>query len=327
MRHTLNFLKEKEFISADSYDQLMAHEESKPMSLFWHVRTMLYLGVSILASSLGIIIYNNIDTIGHLTLIILIAIACLGCFYYGIKKVPDFSPNKSESPNTWLDYIILLGVLLFLTLEGYLQYQYNIFGERYGLATIIPALILLLIAYRFDHIGILSMSITLFASWLGLTLTPLELMSANDFSSEPIVHAGIILCAVLLGAGFISRLKDFKAHFEFTYNNFGIHLGAIAILTAAFDYDYGLLWLLLIVPLLYFTYKYAISTSSFYFLLCAYAYAYISVSYVLLKIVIKLDSDYLIWSYLVSAYFIVTGIYSIKFLKESHKKMKADDRV
>lgn len=327
MKHTLRYLHDNGFISNESYNQLLANEESKPMSLFWHVRTLLYLGVSILASSIGIIIYNNIDTIGHLTLIVLIAIACLGCFYYGLKNSPPFSPAKIESPNTWMDYIILLGVLLFLTLEGYLQYQYNIFGERYGLATIIPALILFVIAYRFDHIGILSMGITLFASWLGITLTPLDLMSSNNFLAEPIVQTGIVLCIILLAAGYLSRIKDFKSHFEFTYNNFGIHLGAVAILTAVFDFNYGMFWLLLIVPLLYFTYKYSLNNNSFYFLLCAYAYAYISVTYVLIELFIKIDSDFFIWSYLASAYFIVTGIYSIKFLRESHKKMNPDDRL
>ena len=37
-----------------------------------------------------------------------------------------------EKPNTIADNILLLGCSLFLILEAYLQYQYQIFGTRYG---------------------------------------------------------------------------------------------------------------------------------------------------------------------------------------------------
>jgi len=42
---------------------------------------------------------------------------------------------------------------------GYLQYQYSAFGTHYGMATLIPMLALFLIAYYFDHLGILSLAI------------------------------------------------------------------------------------------------------------------------------------------------------------------------
>jgi hypothetical protein len=69
----------------------------------------------------------------------------------------------------WPDYILLLGCLLLLILIAYLQFQYNVFGNRYGLATFIPMVLLFISAYYFDHIGVLTMAITNLAAWAGIT--------------------------------------------------------------------------------------------------------------------------------------------------------------
>jgi hypothetical protein len=41
------------------------------------------------------------------------------------------------------DFALLAGCLTFLWLEGYLQFQYNLFGNRYGIAAFIPAVFFL----------------------------------------------------------------------------------------------------------------------------------------------------------------------------------------
>lgn len=324
MRHTLNYLLKEGLISEDIGTKLRELEENRPISIFWHVRTLLYLGVTLLASGIGTLIYRNIDTIGHTALVIIVGLACIGCFYYSYSKGASYSNERNTEASTWVDYMVLLGSLLFLTFEGYLQYQYNIFGARYGLATIIPAIVLFFIAYRFDHLGVLTLGITLFATWLGISLTPKDLLAANDFSDERIVQSGLLLGFVLAGSSYLLEQKNIKRHFSFTYYNFAFHLSAIATLGAAFTFDFGPAWILIIIPIVYLGYKYAKANDSFYFLLCSLGYAYVSVSYLLIKGMFWAGDDFILWTYILMAYFIGSGLYTIKFLRKSYRSMKGD---
>ena len=135
-------LHEEGLISYRSLERVQKAESAKLFSIHWELRTVLYLGVLLLAGGLGILIYKNIDSIGHQVILGAIALLCAGCFIYCERKKLPFSFNKVQSPNSLFDYILLLGCLLLLTFITYLQVQYNTFGEKYGLATFIPMVIL-----------------------------------------------------------------------------------------------------------------------------------------------------------------------------------------
>ncbi|MDQ6764326.1 MAG: hypothetical protein M3015_17115 [Bacteroidota bacterium] len=63
------------------------------------------------------------------------------------------------------DYILLFGCLSLLTFVGYLQFEYNVFGNKWGLATFIPMVVLFMAAYYFDHLGVLILAIVNLAAW------------------------------------------------------------------------------------------------------------------------------------------------------------------
>jgi hypothetical protein len=183
-----------------------------------------------------------------------------------------------------------LGCLTFLIVEGYLQYQYTFFGTRYGLATLIPTLLFFPIAYYFDHRGALSLAIVALGSWLGVTITPLEMLNNNYFNSESLVYTGALLGILLSLMGYVSDIKDIKKHFAFTYLNFGSHLFFIAALTGLFNFNQLLFTALIIGGLAFFIY-YARKTSSFYFLLISVIYAYIAATYLIIKALNIVDVD------------------------------------
>jgi hypothetical protein len=327
MRDTLAYLLKEGLIQKTQADKLSDFEVKKPMSIFWHVRVIMYLGITLLASGLGTLIYKNIDSIGHVTIVSFIGLLSAACFFYCWKKGAPFSLQKTTAPNAWHDYILLLGVLTFLSLEGYLQFEFDLFGSRYGLATIIPTVVLLFVAYRFDHLGILSMAITLFATWIGISLTPRGLLEMNDFSDERIVQAGLMLGVILSGTGYLLGKKDIKKHFDFTYYNFAFHLAAFAVFGATFNFDYGALWVLLISPIVVLGYYYAIKNQSFYFLLFSFAYSYIALTFLIIKGMFSLSPDGIIWAYLLFIYFIASAVLALKFLRKTYKSMTVDARI
>src|SRR5258708_27887814 len=157
-------------ISDATLQRVEAVESRSLFSLFWELRTLLYLGVLLLTSGLGILVYKHIDTIGHQAVLAFIAAVTAGCFFYCLRKKAPFNWEYTPAPTSTFDYILLLGCLSLLIFLGYLQYAYGVFGDAYGLATFIPMVILFVTAYFFDHGGVLSLAITNLAAWAGISI-------------------------------------------------------------------------------------------------------------------------------------------------------------
>src|SRR6187200_1203944 len=128
--HIVEQLRQQEFITDADLEIIREKEKKKAFSLHWELKTLLYLGIVLLTTGLGILVYKNIDTIGHQVIVAMIAIGCIACFGYCLKKSPGFSRLKYPVTKIWPDYILLLGCLLLLIFIAYIQFQYNVFGTR-----------------------------------------------------------------------------------------------------------------------------------------------------------------------------------------------------
>lgn len=318
-------LLEKGLISEDSFSKVKSSQRTTLFSIHWELRTVLYLGVLLLTSGLGILVYKNIDTIGHQAILAFIALITGACFYYCEKKKPSFSKEKVLSPNAFFDYVLLLGCLTMITFIAYLQAQYNVFGDRFGLATFIPMLILFFCAYYFDHLGVLSLAITNLAAWMGFAVTPLSIFKSGNFADAELIFAGIILGVFLIVVSHLTINKNFKAHFSFTYLNFGMNIAFIATLAGMFEFDsFYLLWMLPLAALAFYFYKRALQLKSFYLILMLTMYGYIGLAYVFLK----LFSTFFIEAYaVVLLFFIASAVGLVLFLIDMNKKVKKDARI
>jgi hypothetical protein len=293
-------------------------------SVHWELKTLLYLGVLLLSGGLGILIYKNIDTIGHTVILLLIALVSVGCFYYCIRKTHPFSWQKVEAPDGFFDYILLLGCLTFVTFITYWQVQYEVFGTRYGSVAFIPLVVLLVSAYYFDHLGVLSMAIVNLAAWMGIAITPMHLLSDNDFSDTRLIYTGMVLGMLLIALAYATRKWNKKSHFDFTYNNFGIHILFISCLAGLFEFEeIYLMWFLILAGIAAFLFKQAWQNRSFYFLLVITLYTYIGISYVIIRLVLLTNSMGGIYMGLI--YFILSGIGLVRFLMGLNKKLKQHD--
>jgi len=76
-------------VSPESLQKVKAAEGKKLFSLHWELKTILYLGVLLLSGGLGILIYKNIDTIGHQAILFAIAALAWDVFITrnGIKHI------------------------------------------------------------------------------------------------------------------------------------------------------------------------------------------------------------------------------------------------
>lgn len=321
-------LQKEGLISEESLNRIREKESSRLFSLHWEIRLVLYLGIMLLSTGLGVLIYKNIDSIGHQAILVLIALTCTGCYLYCFRNKNPFSIKKVEAPNAFFDYVLLLASLLLISFIGYLQFQYTVFGNRYGLATFFPMVIFFCTAYYFDHLGVLGLAITNLAAWLGLTVTPTRLLSANDFKSGSIIITAVLLSILLLVVGQITLQKSFKKHFAFTYTNFGLHIFYVAALAGMFQYEgIYLLWFAALALASYLFYQKAVREKSFYIMVVSAIYSYIALSYVVIQLLSQLNHFDMGSIYLGFIYFIVSGVLFIVFLMRSNKKLKSNDRI
>lgn len=302
-------------------------QEQEAISVHWDMRTLLYLGILLLTTGIGIIVYKNIDTIGHDVIVAIIAVACTACFAYCLKNAKGYSNKKIVSVNIWFDYVLLLGCLLLLTFIAYIQFQYNVFGNRLGMATFIPMVLLFIAAYYFDHLGVLSLAITNLAAWAGISATPLQILEDNNFNDEQIIYTGLVLGAGLVAFSFFTKARKIKAHFEFTYKNFGVHILFICCLAAMFYFEsMYLIWFVVLAAIGFFFFKNALKENSFYFLVITMLYAYIGLCYVVIQLLF-LSGDGIGAVYLGLLYFIASGFGLIRLFIHYNKIIKKNDGI
>jgi len=288
-------LTAKGLLEPEQAQAIGEYERTRPFSLHYELRTLLYLGITMLSGGLGVLLYQHLDDIGHGVIIAGLAAIMTACFWYAFRHRRPFTWGLSTAPSVLPDYILLLGCLTFLTLEGYLQVQYGLFGSRYGLALILPAVLFFFLAYRFDHRGVLSMAITALASWVGVSIAPVSAFTYNDFSSVDLSGSAVLLGLLLLGAGLASEQLDRKKHFAFTYISLGGNLALLAATAALFDYNHSVLAPfaagLLILAISTFLIWYARRTHSYLFLLMGVVYGYMVVTYAFFVLLDTSSSD------------------------------------
>ncbi len=270
-------LHQEGLVGEESFEKITQEYEYPLVSVHWDINTLLAIGVLLLNAGLGILIYKNIDTIGHQAILSLIAIISIACFTYCERKKPPFSRFKVKAPSPVFDYILLLGTLTMLSFTAYLQYQYQVFGTHYGLATFLPMMALFFIAYYFDHLGILNMAIVNLAVWMGVSITPKQLLMMGNYNSETLIYTYLVLGFFLLFLAFLTEYYEYKPHFKFSYQHYGIHVSFVALLAAYFnryEIQSSFLWLITAIILAFLLYINALQNKSFYFSLLALLYGY-----------------------------------------------------
>ncbi|MBD2701744.1 DUF2157 domain-containing protein [Spirosoma sp. BT702] len=305
----LNELHKQGILDAKQQGQIAEIEQKKPFSLHWELRSILYIGILLFSGGVGLLVYDNFDQIGHGALLVAIAVACAGCFYFAWRNRPDWTPSETKSRSTFGDYALILGCLLFLTLEGYAQYAYNVFGTRYGLVTLLPALLFLPLSYRFDHRGVLGMALTALISWVGVTVRPLELYFKTNFFDQRTVFSAIGLALILLGTAFWLERRRIKPHFTYTYLTIAGNLLMVALLGGLFNFNE--IWIPFAIAIAVACIaldRYARREKSFLFLLMSVVYGYIAITYLFIEYVHPEDDGAYYW------YFIITGIGVVYYL-------------
>jgi hypothetical protein len=281
-----NDLFEKGFLTEDQYKKIEPVASGKIVSVFYELRSLMYLGVMLFTTGAGILIYENIGEIGHIVSICGLVLLMLVCFWYSFQHAAPYANGQVKSPTPYYDYVLLLGSLLFISVQGYLQFQYGILDEHLEYSTLVTATVFFFIAYRFDHLGILSLAITALASFWSISISPQKWYSGNFFTETDLHITGIIFSIGITGIALLLDWKSIKKHFTFTYLNFCLLIFFVSAMVGLFDdTGYGI-YLVLIYSGCTFSWYEARQNKSFLFLLYAFIAAYVGTTFLLFDTVL-----------------------------------------
>jgi hypothetical protein len=191
---------------------------------------------------------------------------------------------------------LLLGCLLVIAIQGYLQFQYGILDNALGLSTLLSAAFFFAMSYRYDHLGILSLGVTALASFWSISISPQKWYSADFFSSSSNLHITAIAFSVILaGIALILDRRSIKEHFTFTYINFCSLIFFTGAVASLFIEDFYFLYVLILYVGCALAFFFARWKRSFLFLLYAFVAAYIGTTFLLATTIFEYEP--VLWFY------------------------------
>ena len=272
--HYTQILFERNFISQTQKEEIAQYRALKIFSLNAELKFFLYLSVLVFTSGIGLLIYQNIDTIGHSILIFLLALLTFVCYYFSFKKSFGFKKEQTQFENPIMDYVVLTANLLSCSLITYIQFQYNTFGTNYALATLIPTAIGIFSGYYFDNKNVLSLAITGLAASIGLSVTPQSLLQNEFYDTQTLSYSAIALGLLLLSWNYYSIKTALKTHFSILFVTFALHLISISCLNNLLNTSYSFVYAIILVLSTYYFYRLSkqLKAVSIFFFTVLYAF-------------------------------------------------------
>jgi len=323
---TAQKLFDKNLITENQFKEIKAYRALHIFSLNTELKLFLYLSVLLFTSGIGILIYENIDTIGHIAILSLLLIVIAVCFYYCFKNSKGFQKSETSFEHPVLEYLVLAGNILTCIFIGYLQFQYKPFGEHYGLATLVPTIISFFCAYYFDNKSVLTIGVTGLAAYVGLSVAPQDLLNNNDFyASQNLSYSAVMLGVLLILWTIYSNRISLKTHFNLIFLTFALHIISIAAISNLTNYD-TMTWIIFAVIMassIYYFYKASYDNKSMSLYVFMIVYGYIGANMFLFRIFENVDFS-AIWElffFLLPAYFIGSIVLFIKLIKKFNKEI------
>jgi hypothetical protein len=184
------------------------------VSVFWELRAILYAGVLLITAGVGLLVKENLDRIGPVTIAAAIGLAAAAALAWSVKTAPPFSWGEAPSPNLAFDYVLLLGVLLAAADLAYVEFRFTPLGASWPWHLLIVSLFTALAAFRFDSRVVFSLSLSTFAAWRGVSVAVLGGHLLWGRAADAVRWNAIACGALFVVLGFILKRTGRKAHFE-----------------------------------------------------------------------------------------------------------------
>ena len=282
---------------------------------------LMYLSVLLFTSGVGVLIYKNIDTIGHSIILLILFALIVGCYYFCFKKSNGFTTQDVDFDNPIYNYLVLLATILSCTFMGYMQYQYHIFGKQFEISILISSFIALGTAYYFNNKSALSIGLTALATSLGITLTPQTLIDNDVYWNQNLSFYGLILSLMIVLWAIYSQKINLKKHFDLVMITFALHLVSICCIAGLIN-DYWFVFIFVLAGSTYYFYKTSFEIPAISIYVFSLLYAYIGFNIFMGRLIGNIDFSDIseLLFFLLPFYFLGSIVLFIKAIKNFNKK-------
>lgn len=320
----LQKLHQKEFLNDKNLEEIADYQKKGIFSLRSELLLMIYFSILLFTSGIGVIIYNNIDSIGHLAILSVNFILMLACFYFSFKKAKGYDNDEVVFDNPLYDYLVLTGSLLACIFLGYINFQYQIFDDSYAYVSLISALLCFFVAYYFDNRIVLSMAISSLAAFIGISITPKSLFQNEVYSDVYLTYSGLVLGIALLAWMEHTLKTKIKAHFHFVFATFALHLLGVCIIAGLLS-EHWFVFIPILLGFGYYFYRFSyriFATSVFAFMLL---YSYFGVNVLGAKLLSFIDfAPFYELLIVASPFYVIASIYLfIRLVKQFNSEKNA----
>lgn len=193
-------------------------------------------------TGVGIFVRDNHDRLGPVLIGTVLGLGALACLVYAFRRSPAFSWGETVSPHLAADYVLVLGALLIASDLAYLERQFRFLGDRWPYHFLVVAVVYFFLAYRFDSRAVLSLALSAFAAWRGVS-AGIAFESRSDLPLSALRWNAIGCGLLFLAAAILSVRSGRKPHFQNVYATGGLLLLFGGLLSGALQgADAYLLW-------------------------------------------------------------------------------------
>jgi len=218
----------------------LARDRGEVFSLHQELRATMYAGVLLVMAGLGLVLGRNLERIGPLAIVLVIALAAAAC------GVPALRAKRAGRVLTVAgDYLLLLAVLLASTDLAYAERQFTLLGPLWSWHLLLLAVVHAAIAYTFASPLVLAASLTSLAGWFGVGGMLGDALHLSY--STPMLGARALACATAIAAW---RYVDHRARPDTPFSNVFDHYAANLAFWGAIAWCLEWPWLATGLPLL-----------------------------------------------------------------------------
>jgi hypothetical protein len=191
------------------------------------LRVLLYAGVLAITAGVGVLVRQNLDQIGPVTIALALWMAAFGALFWVFRHAAPFTWDASPSSHLAFDYVLLLAVLLIGSALAYLEVQFTPLGAAWAHHLLLMSLIAAALAVRFDSRVVASIALTTFAAWRGVSSVSLEGAFWRSGDEAEVIRVNAMVTGILfVGLGAVLLRSGRKPHFQ----PLTAHLGWLLIL-------------------------------------------------------------------------------------------------
>ena len=204
----------------------VALERGEIFPVYGEIRLVLYGAVLAITSGLGIVLKDNIDRIGPVSLIVGVGIVAAACYASAVR-----TRLRGETRSIGGDYVLLLGALIVSADLGYAESQFHWLGSHWSWYLLVLAAIHAVTAYALSSRLVLSVSLASLAGWFGVSAQP-EMLFRPDVALGRTGVSALLCAGLILLWREVHRRADGTAEFREVFEHFAANVafwGALAL--------------------------------------------------------------------------------------------------